>query len=55
MISRCRRQRVSDLEWLLGAVFGYAVMLLVLGLYVVVRGVPTGWLGSGSGKRRGHP
>ena len=43
------------LEWLLGAVVGYAVMLLLLGLYVVVRGIPADWLGSGSRKGSDHP
>jgi len=42
------------LEWLFGAVVGYAVMLLLLGLYVVVRGIPTGWLGSDSERGSGH-
>jgi hypothetical protein len=41
---------VFVLEWLFGAVVGYALMLLLLGLYVVVRGLPTEWLGLGSKK-----
>jgi len=47
--------RVFVLEWLFGAVVGYALMLLLLGLYVVVRGLPTEWLGLGSQKERGPP
>jgi hypothetical protein len=46
---------VFVLEWLFGAVVGYALMLLLLGLYVVVRGLPTEWLGLGSQKERGPP
>jgi hypothetical protein len=46
---------VFVLEWLFGAVIGYALMLLLLGLYVVVRGVPAEWLGLGSQKERGPP
>ena len=49
------RGRVFVLEWLFGAVLGYAVMLLLLGVFVVVRGVPAGWLGLGSQKERGPP
>ena len=41
------------MEWLFGAVVGYALMLLLLGVFVVVRGVPAGWLGLGSQKERG--
>jgi hypothetical protein len=43
------------LEWLLGAVLGYALMLLLLGLYIVVHGLPAGWLGTGSAKGSGRP
>ena len=33
------------MEWLFGAVVAYAMMLLCLGLYLVVRGLPRGLLG----------
>ena len=49
------RREGFGLEWLFGAVIGYALMLLLLGLYVVVRGVPAEWLGLGSKKERGSP
>ena len=57
MLDRCvfgaRSAGYFVLEWLFGAVVGYALMLLLLGLYIVVRGVPAEWLGSGSQKERG--
>jgi hypothetical protein len=33
---------------------GYALMLLLLGLYIVIRGLPGRWFGSGSEKENGR-
>jgi hypothetical protein len=38
------------MEWLLAAVMGYALTLLLIGLYIVIRGLPAGSFGSGSAK-----
>ncbi len=34
---------------------GYALMLLLIGLYLVIRGLPERWVGERPGKENGRP